>query len=664
MRLKPGKLVIRLISGIAILLIAIFFSISPITKYMIEKNSEAWTGRKITMESLFINILNRSVTVKNLRIYEFKRNDVFFSASRLHTELSFLPLLRGEYLLKTVQLVSPSVVIEQKGEHFNYDDLVKRFASEDTLKKTPEPPSGPVKYHIEAIVVTGGNITYRDKLLNHEIVIQNFGLACPVIAWNENNIRIKVGFSFKSGGKVSSSIALNIESLAYTVNTKVKELDLQLVYPYMKAYMKTSYAGAMLSSDLIIKGDLDTPQAVAFKGNINLAGFRLDDAQNLTVASWKNFNISIDSLDVAANIYTFGEITLDEPYMLVEMFASDNNFTRMMTPTEGETTDSTAVDAIDYSNPFTIITGYIKEISKDYIISNYTVEKAEILNGHILYNDYTPEDRFTYDLEEFNIKSGRIDSRGDSITFAMACLSNLLGRLNAYLAFDPKDYKNMTFNCTIDQMRISDFNPYSRFYVAHAFVEGLLHYASTNIIHNGKLSSTNKMHIEKIEVSRRIPGKGLYAMPLRLAIVLLRDKHGNIDLDIPVEGNLNDPKYKLGKVIWKVLGNIVVKAATAPFTILAKAFGANEEDLKMLRFDYMQKSFDKQQLNCRLLKGEVWLNQQVEILFDTRNRFIMNYLVNEKHVDPVRIKITNTADEKAAQFESTPRYAIDFFVEE
>jgi hypothetical protein len=306
-------------------------------------------------------------------------------------------------------------------------------------------------------------------------------------------------------------------------------------------------------------------------------------------------------------------------------------------------------------------------------------------------------------------------------------------------------------------MRVSDFNPYSKFYVAHSFVEGLLHYASTNTIHDGKLKSTNKMHIDKIEVSRRIPGRGLYNLPLRLAIVLLRDRHGNIDLDIPVEGDLNDPKYKLGKVIWKVLGNLVVKAATAPFSLLAKAFGANEEDLKVIRFDYLQNSFDKRQLKnldlisrsleskpglkvamvqvashenekealalfltkkdfylekvlnvqkdslspdelkavsdipnndslfnawlnakllprdvsglpaqlkSRQLKGEQWLNQQVDKLFDTRNNFVRNYLVNVKKIDAAAVKITNTNDEKSAQFESTPRYKIDFVVEE
>jgi hypothetical protein len=315
----------------------------------------------------------------------------------------------------------------------------------------------------------------------------------------------------------------------------------------------------------------------------------------------------------------------------------------------------------------------------------------------------------------------------------------------------------MSINYNIEKMRISDFNPYSKFYVAHAFVEGMLFYNSTNTIHNGKLKSTNVMSIKKIEVSRKLKGMGLYEMPLRLAITILTDRKGNIDLDIPVEGDLKDPTYKFGKVIWQIVKNLVVKAATAPFDLLAKAFGGNEEDIKYVRFDYLQKQFEprqmksldmiskaladkpglkialvqvashqseKEMLALSLAKAmyykknilqtpkdsldakdykaieavsnldslfNIWLNQQllpedvsgmpsqiksqkligdqvlaqeVDKLFAMRNKIVLDYFVNEKHIDSTRIKITNTLDEKSAEFESTPRYTVEFVVDE
>jgi len=284
-----------------------------------------------------------------------------------------------------------------------------------------------------------------------------------------------------------------------------------------------------------------------------------------------------------------------------------------------------------------------------------------------------------------------------------------------------------------------------------------LFYESTNTIRNGKLKSTNVMSIKKIEVSKKMKGVGLYEMPLRLAIAILRDRKGNIDLDIPVEGDLKDPTYKFGKIIWQIVKNLVVKAATAPFDLLAKAFGGNEEDIKYIRFDYLQKQFEgrqmksldliskaliekpelkialvqvashdseKELLALSLVKGiyykknlmqspkdsldikdykaiadisnidplfNDWLNQQflpddvsgmpsqlksrkligdqvlsmeVNNLFALRNKMVLDYFVKEKQIDATRIKITNTADEKSAEFESTPRYTVEFVVDE
>ena len=758
MRIKPGKITSVILISVFVILLAVFFGISPMAKYIIEKNSVEWTGRKITMHRLFINLWKCNVTVKDLKVYEAKSNTVFFSAGKIFTDISVLPMLKGEFKINTIQIITPNVVIEQTGTHFNFDDLVMRFTAVDTTQKEPEKPSEPVKYRVEKMEISGGTITYRDKVMNNEIVLQQFKFGCPLLVWNSPILNAATEFTFKSGGAADARLTLNLDSLSYSLAANVQKLDLQLLKPYLKDYVKTSYFGGLLSSKLLIKGDFDVPAAVAIKGDISLADFRIDDEKKVTVASWKDFAIAIDSLDVAGNIYNFGEISLENPYLLFEYYAKSDNFTNIMVPSGTVVADTAlAVDEVDYSNPFTIMAGYIKEISKDYVISNYTAKDVLMHNGHIVYKDYTLEDKFVYDLENLEMSSGRISSKSDSITFDMSCLANRSGKLKAHLAFDPRDYMNMSINYNIEKMRISDFNPYSKFYVAHAFVEGMLFYTSTNTIHNGKLKSTNVMSIKKIEVSRKLKGIGLYEMPLRLAITILTDRKGNIDLDIPVEGDLKDPTYKFGKVIWQIVKNLVVKAATAPFDLLAKAFGGNEEDIKYVRFDYLQKQFDSRQMKsldmiskalsdkpslkiamiqvashqsekellalslakgmyyktkimqspkdslvakdykaieaisnldslfnlwlnqqllpedvsglpsqikCQKLIGDQVLGQEIDKLFAIRNKMVLDYFVKEKQIDPTRIKITNTLDEKSAEFESTPRYTVEFVVDE
>lgn len=758
MRIKPRKVTLTILIAFAVLLIAAFLAVSPIAKYIIEKNSEEWTGRKITMNRLFVNLWKWNVTVRDLKVYESKSDAIFFSAGKIFTDINVMPILKGEFIINTIRIEKPTVVIDQYSDHFNFDDLVTRFTAVDTTNKEPETPAEPTKYRVSNIEITDGTISYRDKVLNHEIVLQKFKFGCPSLVWNSPWLDAATEFTVKSGGKAEARLKLNLDSLSFTLRTNIQDLDMQMVTPYMKDLMLTSYTGGVMNSKLMIKGDFDVPEAVALKGDISLSGFRIDDKDKVTVASWNDLSIVIDSLDVAGNIYDFGVISLDNPFLLFEYYDKGDNFTNMMVPSETVSTDTTAsADSVDYSNPFTIMADYVEQISKDYIISNYTAENVILKNGHIVYKDYTLEDKFVYDLENLEMRSGRISSKSDSVTFDMSCLANRSGLLNMHLAFDPRDYMNMAINYSIEKMRISDFNPYSKFYVAHAFVEGLLFYSSTNTIRNGQLKSTNLMSIKKIEVSKKIKGLGLYEMPLRLAIAILRDRKGNIELDVPVEGDLKDPTYKIGKVIWQIVKNLVVKAATAPFDLLAKAFGGNEEDLKVIRFEYLQKDFESRQLKnldviskaltekpelkvalmqvasresekellalslakgayyktkimqspkdsldetdykaigeisnkdslfniwlneqllpedvsgmpsqlkCRKMLGDQVLGQEVDKLFTIRNKMILDYFANEKQIDSTRIKITNTPDEKSAEFESTPRYTVEFVVDE
>ncbi len=756
MKLKIGKISFWITGFIALLLVVLYFGISPVAKRVIEKNSVKWTGRKITMNDLRINLLTLDLSAEGLTVMEAAGDQPFFSAERLHTNLSFGKLIKGEYDLEPVELIGPQLVVEQNGDRFNFDDLVQRFTAVDSTEVKTDTVAKPLVYRVKAISVTNGTITYREKSIGQEIVIGRFNLTSPQFTSESPMLNLGANFNLKSGGRFDATLAMDLDKLTYHLKTKIDSLDLKIFDPYLDDYLKSSYAGGLLSSELVLTGNFNTPEAVALKGLIGLSDFRIDDEAQTTVASWKNLLVNIDSLNVASNLYQLGEITLDDPYLLVEMYEKSNNFTRMM-PADSTGTDSASVDQIDYTNPFTILTGYIRSISQDYLVSNYTADDLIIRNGHVVYNDYTLEDKFTYDLEQLNLRSGRIDSQSDSISFDVSCLANRSGRVDAHLAFDPRDYQNMAIDYVIRDMRISDFNPYSKFYVAHAFVEGMLNYTSSNRIHNGMLASTNKIDIQKIEVSRRIAGKGLYSLPLRLAISLLRDAHGNILLDIPVQGNLKDPKYKLGKVIWQVLKNIVVKAAAAPFKLFAKLFGAKDEELQLIRFDYLQQDFDRRQMKSldliekslaskpdmkvglvqvasresekellamieakkqyycdsvlkiqkdtltaeelkaaggianrdslftlwlnkkllpddlsqlpneaksRKLLGEGWLTSQVDSLFARRNRLISNHLIGEKKIDPARIKISNTTDEKSAQFESTPRYKISFFVDE
>ena len=81
--------------------------------------------------------------------------------------------------------------------------------------------------------------------------------------------------------------------------------------------------------------------------------------------------------------------------------------------------------------------------------------------------------------------------------------------------------------------------------------------------------------------------EGLYDIPIKLALFILKDRYGVINLDVPVRGNLDDPSLKFGKLIWTTFKNLMVKVATAPFDALAGQIGADPKDLEAIEYEYL-----------------------------------------------------------------------------
>src|SRR5262245_799507 len=115
---------ILLIFGAIILtfIIIIFAFISPIAKYLIQKNSVEWTGRRIEIGSLFINIFSGGVTAGGLKVYEAGQEKLFFYSKKIQASVSLPKLIAGKFDIKEFSIDSLSVSILQTGDHFNYDD--------------------------------------------------------------------------------------------------------------------------------------------------------------------------------------------------------------------------------------------------------------------------------------------------------------------------------------------------------------------------------------------------------------------------------------------------------------------------------------------------------------------------------------------------------------
>ncbi len=121
------------------------------------------------------------------------------------------------------------------------------------------------------------------------------------------------------------------------------------------------------------------------------------------------------------------------------------------------------------------------------------------------------------------------------------------------------------------------FNPYSGEIAGYSIARGKLTTDLHYLIENRKLDAKHHIVIDQLEWGEPTAAKGEATLPVKFATVLLRDKDGVIDLDIPITGTLDDPTFRIGPIIWKVIKNLIVKAVTAPFALLGALFSGAEE---------------------------------------------------------------------------------------
>ncbi|MFO1406887.1 MAG: DUF748 domain-containing protein [Steroidobacteraceae bacterium] len=121
------------------------------------------------------------------------------------------------------------------------------------------------------------------------------------------------------------------------------------------------------------------------------------------------------------------------------------------------------------------------------------------------------------------------------------------------------------------------FNPYSGRFAGYSIAKGKLTTDLHYRIENRALDAQHHIRIDQLEWGEETAGKGEASLPVKFATVLLRDRNGVIDLDIPVQGTIDDPTFRIGPIVWKVIKNLIVKAVTAPFALLGALFSGAEE---------------------------------------------------------------------------------------
>lgn len=131
---------------------------------------------------------------------------------------------------------------------------------------------------------------------------------------------------------------------------------------------------------------------------------------------------------------------------------------------------------------------------------------------------------------------------------------------------------------------LSQYTPYSAKYLGYELDKGQLSLSLAYFLENNQLKGQNKVAINQLTFGDTVASPTATKLPVKLAVALLKDRQGNINLDLPVEGSVDDPQFSMGGIILTMLGNLVVEIVSSPFKLLGAMFGSGEE-LQYLAFE-------------------------------------------------------------------------------
>jgi hypothetical protein len=565
---KPIKITGIILTVIITFIIIVIIFISPIAKYLIEKYSVKYTGRQIRMSWLYLNPFTGYIHMSHLKIYEYKSDSIFFKADGLSVNFAMLKLPKKTYEIESVTLTNPWGIIIQNRKAFNFDDLIQKF-SPDTTKPKPVSKGPPVHFNLLKVKIKGGEFHYIEQNIPVNYFIKDFNFESPGWRWNVDTILGKVSLvSGPSAGGIKAGITFNIKTLGYRAAVVINKFDLGIIQQYLHGFASYGAFRANLDADVKASGNFTDQLAVIASGRIALNDFHFGKTPDNDFASFSKLIIQMTEVNPKNYKYIIDSICLRSPFFKYERYDYLDNVENMFGK-GGANYKAAKADSTKF-NLIIQIADYINVLAKNFLQSYYKIGRVAIYDGDIRYNDYAIREKFSIDAYPLYIAADNIDKNHKRLDLTLKTGVKPFGSLGVEVSIDPNNYGEFDILYHLHDISVASFNPYIITYTSFPLDRGTLEFNGKWTVHNSQIQSNNHLLILDPRVSKRENKKDTKWIPVPLIMSLVRSAGNAIDFDIPIRGNLKDPKFKVWKAIGQVVENIFVKPPTTPYLIDVK----------------------------------------------------------------------------------------------
>ncbi|MBD9426662.1 DUF748 domain-containing protein [Pseudomonas sp. PDM15] len=443
-------------------------------------------------------------------------------------------------------------------------------AAAPTEPKKPEEPAKPWQVLLRDVQLREYQIHLADRAAgSQEVKLDLAPLNLDIKDFDSlgtSPFALKLDTSVNKRGQIQAEGQVQLQPTTAKLQLVTRDIDLRLAQSYISPFVRLELRSGLLGSDLAVDLKSVDPLAFSIGGRAEVNQLHtLDTLKDRDFLKWQQLLVEGLNYQHEQGL-VIDKINLLQPYarfIINEDLTTNINDLVIAQPADPNSKPAPAGKQL----PIRIGGVNIKEGSANFADFSLTPNFAtaiQQLNGQI------------GTLDNQSPKTASVDIKGKVDKYAPVTIKGGL------TPFDPMN--SLDIATSFKNVELTTLTPYSGKFAGYRIKKGRLNLDLHYQIEKGQLNAENKLLLEDLQLGEKVDSKDAVDLPIRLAVALLKDTKGNIDIQLPVQGNLNDPQFSVMPIVWQTMRNLVLRAAQAPFKFIAGLVGGGEADLSQVQF--------------------------------------------------------------------------------
>lgn len=509
----------------------------------------------LNLRSLYIEDASIKPFLKDIRIKRVGLDSLAVQVKRDEdSQIDWLEYIKNKSTESEQNSSSSQSASVKNGSKEEYRIRLNHFALQSAMLEFDDAMSG-AKTTIDKVDLNAYDIDSQAKSwLNYEVSLRINGAGYAKARGKLRHTPLKQEGRFELQKVALKGLSPYIEENAY----------LSLDDGYLSVKLNTKYDKSKYKPDLYVDGSVKMEEV-----------FLSDSRDGASLVSFSEIGLNSFTLEMFPNRLYIDEVDINS--FFVNAVIDENksmNLSSLLKNKSSEASEKKAEKKKAKSD----------EKKEDFPVK---IAKVNVAMGSAKFADLSLPIRFSTHIHDLNGAVYSVSNAGGETSTV-----NINGEVDRYGAVslkgslnsgNPKAYTDLKLN--FKNLELNSLSGYSASFAGYKIDEGKLYLDLGYHIVDSKLKGQNSIVMKKIKLGDTIEDENISRLPLGFVIALLEDSEGIVDIDMPVEGNVDEPDFKYGALVWKTLGNLIVKAVASPFKFLGSMMGIDGEQLEYAEFE-------------------------------------------------------------------------------